>query len=86
MALLKSRAGVVGASLYLLIFLCASIYPMLDRRTFSGLFAALLAWPWVDYFPSALLLLGVLLNTAIIYVVLAILTVLPALLRDQLGK
>ena len=35
---------------------CAAIYPLFDHRTFSGLAAVLLAWPWVDYFPSWALL------------------------------
>jgi hypothetical protein len=83
MALFKSRAAAIGTGLYLLIFLCASIYPMFDRRTFSGLFAVLLAWPWIDYFPSGLLLVGVLLNAVIIYVVLATLAALSALLSGR---
>ena len=43
-----------------------------DYRTFSGLAAVLLAWPWIDYFPSSLLLLGIFLNALIIYFVLAV--------------
>jgi hypothetical protein len=30
-----------------------------DQRTFSGLVPVLLAWPWIDYFPSALFLVMV---------------------------
>jgi hypothetical protein len=66
-----SRTAAIGAGFYLLAFLCAAIYPSFDRRTFSGLAAVLLAWPWVDYFPSSLLLLAVFLNALIIYGVLA---------------
>jgi hypothetical protein len=67
-----SRTAAIGVGLYLLAFLCAAIYPWFDRRTFSGLAAVLLAWPWVDYFPSSLLLLAVFLNALIIYFVLAV--------------
>jgi|GraSoiStandDraft_57_1057295.scaffolds.fasta_scaffold53843_2 hypothetical protein len=42
-----------------------------DYRTFSGL-AAVLLWPWIDYFPSSLLLLGIFLDALIIYFVLAV--------------
>jgi len=49
----------------------AAIYPWLDPRTFSGLAAVLLAWPWLDYFPSSALLFAVALNAVIIYAVLA---------------
>jgi hypothetical protein len=48
---MKSKVGLVAASLYLSAFLFASLYPLFDHRTFSGLFAVLLAWPWVDYLP-----------------------------------
>ena len=74
MALFKSKAGVIGAGFYLLIFLCASMYPLFDKRTFSGLVPALLAWPWIDYLPSALLLVMVALNAIVIYFVLAFLS------------
>jgi hypothetical protein len=71
-AFFRSRIAAIGAGLYVLVFLCAAAYPMFDRRTFSGLFAVMLAWPWIDYLPSWALLLGVALNTAAIYVVLAL--------------
>jgi hypothetical protein len=77
----RSKIAAIGAGFYLLAFACASIYPMLDRRTFSGVAAVLLAWPWIDYLPSAWLLLAVALNAIIIYVLLAILSLAPALLR-----
>lgn len=66
-----SRAAAIGTGVYVLAFGCAAIYPLFDHRTFSGLAAVLLAWPWVDYFPSWALLLGVALNSAIIYALLA---------------
>jgi hypothetical protein len=52
-----------------------------DRRTFSGLVAVLLAWPWVDYLPSAWLLLGIAFNAIIIFGFLAGLSLVPTLLR-----
>jgi hypothetical protein len=66
-----SRTAALGAGLYLLAFLSAAIYPWFDPRTFSGMAAVLLAWPWVDYFPSSALLFGVALNAVIIYAILA---------------
>jgi hypothetical protein len=85
MALFKSKAGAIGAGFYLLIFLCACMYPLFDKRTFSGLVPVLLAWPWIDYLPSALFLLMVSLNAIIIYFVLAILSLLMSFLF-RLGK
>ena len=67
-------AAALGAGLYLLAFLSAAIYPWFDRRTFSGLAAVLLAWPWVDYFPSSALLFGIAINAVIIYAVLALIS------------
>jgi hypothetical protein len=78
---MRSKIAAIGAGFYLLVFAGASIYPVFDRRTFSGLFAVLLAWPWIDYLPSAWLLLAVALNTIIIYVLLGVLSLVPALLR-----
>jgi hypothetical protein len=80
-AVLWSGAGAIGAGLYLLVFLAAAIYPWFDHKTFAGLAAVMLAWPWIDYFPSSLLLVGVLLNAVVIYVVLAVLSFAPVLLR-----
>src|SRR6202140_2495321 len=79
--IMRWRLAAIGTGFYLLAFVCASIYPVFDRRTFSGLFAVLLAWPWVDYLPSAWLLLAVALNAIIICVLLAVLSLVPALLR-----
>jgi hypothetical protein len=77
----RSKIAAIGAGFYLLAFVCASIYPMLDRRTFAGLAAVLLAWPWIDYLPSAWLLLAIALNTIIIYVLLAVLSLAPTLFQ-----
>ena len=76
-----SKLGAAGAAVYLVAFACAAIYPQFDHRTFSGLAAVLLALPWIDYFPSKLLPAAVALNALIIYVVLAVLSCLPAWLR-----
>jgi hypothetical protein len=75
---LRSKLAVFGAGLYLLAFICASLYPLFDRRTLSGLFAVMLIWPWIDYLPSGSpYVVGVacaLLNAIIIYVLLAALS------------
>jgi len=86
--LLQSRIGAVGAGLCLLAFVCAALYPVFDRRTFSGIAAVLLAMPWIDYLPSAWpsLFLAAMLNTIVIYVLLAALSLAPALLRRLLGS
>ena len=81
LVLLRSRVAVIGAALYLMAFTWASLYPLFDRRTFSGLVAVLLAWPWIDYLPSAWLPLAVVLDAIIIYVVLAVLSLVPALFQ-----
>jgi len=85
--LLRSPIAAVGAGLYLLAFACAALYPVFDRRTFSGIAAVLLAMPWIDYLPSAWpsLFLAAMLNTIVIYVLLAALSLAPALLRRLLG-
>jgi hypothetical protein len=85
MALFKSKAGAIGAGFYLLIFLCACMYPLFDKRTFSGLVPVLLAWPWIDYLPSPLFLVMVGLNAIVIYFALAILSLLMSFLF-RLGK
>ena len=81
-----SRTAGIGVGLYLLAFLCAAIYPWFDHRTFSGLPAVLLALPWVDYFPSSLLLVAIFLNTVIIYVVLAFVSRALTLIRRRIRK
>lgn len=81
-----SRSAAIGAGLYLLAFLCAASYPSFDHRTFSGLAAVLLGLPWVDYFPSTLFLLAILLNAVIIYVVLAIISRTLSLIGQRMKK
>jgi hypothetical protein len=75
---IRSRAATVGAILYWLAFVCASVYPEFDSRTFAGLPAVMLAWPWIDYIPHPSpwpLLTGcALLNTILIYVFIAALS------------
>jgi hypothetical protein len=73
-----SKTAAIAASLYLLVFLCAAIYPLFDPRTFSGLAAVMLGLPWVDYFPGSLFLLAILFNAVIIYAVLAIISRIAA--------
>src|SRR5436309_2820710 len=80
-SLSRRKMALMGAAVYLLAFVCASMYPIFDRRTFSGLTAVLLAWPWIDYFPSTYLLVAIVLNVIIVYVLLAILSLVPSLLR-----
>jgi hypothetical protein len=81
--MMRSKFAAFGAALYLVAFACASAYPLFDHRTFSGLFAVMLALPWIDYFPSNLLLAAVALNALIIYVLLAALSHVAASLRWQ---
>jgi hypothetical protein len=81
---LRPKIAAIGAGFYLLAFVCASLYPVFDRRTFSGLIAVLLAWPWIDYLPiasSASLPLAVAFNAITIYALLAVLSLMPALLQ-----
>jgi hypothetical protein len=83
--MIYSRLALSGAILYLIAFVCAAAYAHLDHRTFSGVFAVLLALPWIDYFASMSLSLAAALNALIIYVVLAALSYLPAWLRRPRG-
>jgi hypothetical protein len=77
----------IGASCYLVAFVCALLYPLFDHRTFSGLVAVLLAWPWIDYLPSGapfILLVGcATLNAVIIYLVLATLSHVLSIVRQR---
>jgi hypothetical protein len=75
---LRSKLAAIGAGLYLLVFICALLYPLFDRRMLSGLFAVMLIWPWTDFLPTGWpYSVGVacgLLNAIIIYVLLAALS------------
>jgi hypothetical protein len=77
----------IGAGAYLIAFVGASLVPIVDHRTFSGLLAVLLAWPWVDYLPakaSGWLLIGcVLLNAVIIYVAIALVAQVASILSRK---
>jgi len=55
-----------GAAAYLLVLTSTWIYVLVDGRTFAGLAAVMLAWPWVDELPSAALPIGWLLNALIV--------------------
>jgi hypothetical protein len=46
----------------------------------------MLGLPWVDYFPSTLFLLAILLNAVIIYVVLAIISRTLSLIGQRMKK
>jgi len=76
---LRSQLAAIAAISYLLAFLAASLYPRISRQTFAGRPAALLVWPWIDFLhPSSQIVLVAcaVLNAAIIYAVLALLSVL----------
>jgi hypothetical protein len=55
-----------GAAVYILLLASAWIYVFVDGRTFAGLAAAMLAWPWIDELPSAALPIGWILNAIIL--------------------
>jgi len=78
---MRSRFAAIGVILYLLVFACASAYPLFDHRTFAGLAAVLLGLPWIDYLPSGWLLGAIALNALIIYFLLATLSFLFRSLR-----
>ena len=76
---LRFQIATIGAISYLLAFLAASLYPRISHQTFAGLPAVMLLWPWIDlahptshYAPVAFALL----NAAIIFTVLALLSLL----------
>lgn len=61
-----------GAAAYTLLLASAWIYALVDGRTFAGLAAVLLAWPWVDKLPSTALPIGWLLNATIFGVIVSL--------------
>ena len=61
-----------GAAAYILLLASAWIYALVDGKTFAGLAAVMLAWPWVDKLPSAALPIGWLLNAMIFGVVVSL--------------
>lgn len=76
---LRFQVATIGAISYLLAFLAASLYPRISHQTFAGLPAVMLLWPWIDLVhpTSHIVLVGfALLNAAIIYTVLALLSLL----------
>ena len=78
---MRSKLAATGTGFYLLAVVCASIYPAFDRSTFSGIIVVLLALPWIDYLPSAWLPLAIMLNAVIIFGLLAVLALVPTVLR-----
>jgi hypothetical protein len=78
---LRSQLATIGAISYLLAFLAASLYPRVSRQTFAGIPAIMLLWPWIDLIhPSSQIALVAcaVLNAAIIYTVLALLSALSS--------
>ena len=76
---LRFQVATIGAISYLLAFLAASLYPRISRQAFAGLPAVMLLWPWIDLaHPTShiVLVAFALLNAAIIYTVLALLSLL----------
>lgn len=55
-----------GATAYLMVVAAAWVGALVDGRTFAGLLAVMLAWPWIDELPSAALPISYLLNAAIV--------------------
>jgi hypothetical protein len=84
---LRSQFATIGAISYLLAFLAASLYPRISHQTFAGLPAVTLLWPWIDLLhPSSktVVVACALLNAAIIYAALALLSLLSSkLLRHS---
>jgi hypothetical protein len=81
--MMRSKFAAAGAGLYLLIFACASAYPIFDHRTFAGLAAVMLGLPWIDYLPSEWFLAAIALNAAFIYGLLAATAWFYSLLRPR---
>jgi hypothetical protein len=76
---LRSQLATIAAISYLLAFLAASLYPLISRQTFAGRPAALLLWPWINLIHPSSQVVRVAcaaLNAAIIYTVLALLSLL----------
>jgi hypothetical protein len=74
---LRSKTATVGACIYLLTFLCATVYAYFDRGSFSGLPAVLLTWPLIDFFPLSVpnivaVPLCAVLNAVLIYVLISV--------------
>ena len=78
---MRSKFAAIGAILYLVVFACASAYPLFDHRTFAGLAAVVLGLPWIDYIPSGWFLGAIALNALIIYLLLAAGSFLLSLLQ-----
>ena len=78
---MRSKFAAIATTIYLLVVAFALAYPLIDHRTFSGLFAVVLALPWIDYMATEWFPVAIALNALIIYLVAAALAHLPALLR-----
>ena len=76
---LRFQVATIAAISYLLAFLAATLYPRISHQTFAGLPAIMLLWPWIDLVhpTSHIVLIALaLLNSAIIYTVLVLLSLL----------
>jgi hypothetical protein len=76
---LRAPVATIGAISYLLAFVGAFLYPYISHQTFAALPAVALAWPWIDHLPRStkiMLIACALLNAAIIYTVIALLSFL----------
>ena len=81
LAATRWRIAAIGTGLYLVVFGYALIYPLFDRRTFSGLVPVLLGWPWIDHLSSGWFPLAIVLNAIVIFCGLAALSFAPSFIR-----
>jgi hypothetical protein len=83
----RSKIATIGASCYAFLFCCALLYPQFDHRTFSGLVAVVLTLPWSDYISGEGTGIGIvgcaILNTIMIYLIIAALSRLPSIFRRR---
>jgi hypothetical protein len=66
--MMRSKYGMIGAVIYLLIAGCTYAFWMSDQSMYSAAIFVLQGWPWVSFLP---ILLAILLNAVIIYFILA---------------
>jgi len=61
---MRSKYGMIGALIYLLIAGCTYAFSLSDKSMYSIAIFVLQGWPWVSFLP---ILLAILLNAVIIY-------------------
>jgi hypothetical protein len=66
--MMRSKFGMIGALVYLLIAGAAYASSLSDNSLFSVAFFILQGWPWVAFLP---MVLAIVLNAVIIYFILA---------------